>query len=53
MASFVTTLLKHTSSTNYYFWKIHVKSTLALITYPKAVFTANNMLNALTLPQNH
>ena len=45
MASFTTTLLKHTSPTDYYFWEIHVKSTLALITYPETVFTANNMLN--------
>ena len=32
-------------------WKICVKSTLALIIYLGAVFTAHNMLNALALPQ--
>ena len=51
MANFVATLPKLTSLTDYPFWKICIKSTLALITYPKAVFTANNMLNTLVLPQ--
>jgi len=51
MANFITTLPKLTSPTNYSFWKICVKSTLALITYPEAVFTTNDMLNALELSQ--
>jgi len=51
MANFVTTLPKLTSPTDYPFWKIHVKSTLALITYSEAIFTAHDMLNALALPQ--
>ena len=33
MANFVTTLSKLTGSVNYSFWKIYVKSTLALIAY--------------------
>ena len=51
MANFVTTFLKLTDPADYPFWKICVKSTLALIIYLGAVFTANNMLNALALPQ--
>ena len=51
MANFVTTFLKLTDPADYPFWKICVKSTLALITYPGAVFTADDMLNALALPQ--
>jgi len=41
MANFITTLPKLTGSTNYPFWKIYVKSTLALIIYYKAAFTAD------------
>ena len=51
MPNFITTLPKHTSPTNYFFWKICVKSTLTLITYPKVVFTTHNMLNTLELSQ--
>ena len=51
MANFVTTLPKLTSPADYPFWEICVKSTLALITYSGTIFTANNMLNALALPQ--
>jgi len=51
MANFVVTLFKLTNSANYPFWEIHVKSTLALIIYPRAIFTANNTLNVLALPQ--
>jgi len=48
---FITTLPKLTSLVNYFFWKICVKLILALITYSEAVFTANDMLNALALSQ--
>ena len=51
MANFVTTLSKLTSLADYPFWEICVKSTLALITYSGAVFTVDDMLNALTLSQ--
>jgi len=51
MANFVTTLFKLTSPTDYPFWEICVKSTFALITYPEAVFTVKDMLNALALSQ--
>ena len=51
MANFITTLPKLTGSTNYPSWKIYVKSTLALIIYHEAAFTADDMLNALVLPQ--
>ena len=51
MANFVTTLFKLTSPTDYSFWEICVKSTLALITYSEAVFTAKDMRNALALSQ--
>ena len=51
MANFVITLPKLTSTTDYFFWKIHVKLTLALIIYPGAVFTTNDILNALVLSQ--
>ena len=51
MANFVATLLKLTSPTSYPFQKIYVKSTLTFITYSKAVFTTEDMLNALALPQ--
>ena len=51
MANFITTLSKLTSSANYPFWEICVKTILALIIYLGAIFTANNMLNALALPQ--
>jgi len=36
---------------DYPFWKIHVKSILVLITYTRAIFTADDMLNTLALPQ--
>jgi len=42
---------KISSPTDYPFWKIYVKSILTLITYSGAVFTANDMLNALALSQ--
>ena len=51
MANFITTLPKLTSLANYPFWEICVKLTLALITYPGAIFTTNNVLNALALFQ--
>jgi len=51
IANFVTTLSKLTSPADYSFWKIHVKSTLALITYSEAIFTADDMLNVLVLSQ--
>ena len=38
MANFVTTKL--TSLANYPFWEIYVKLTLALIAYPRTIFTA-------------
>ena len=50
MANFVATLPKLTGPTNYSFWKIYVKSTFTLITYLKAVFTTNDMLNTSVLP---
>jgi len=40
-----------TSPTGYSFWEIYVKSNLALITYSGAVFTTNDILNALAFPQ--
>jgi len=49
MANFVTTLPKITSSVDYIFWEIYIKSILALITYSKAVFIAKDMLNTLAL----
>jgi len=51
IANFVTTLLKLTSLADYSFWEIYVKSTLALITYSGAVFTADDILNVSALPQ--
>jgi len=51
MVNFVATLPKLTGPTNYSFWKIHVKSTFTLITYLKAIFTTNDMLNTSALPQ--
>ena len=51
VANFITTLPKLTGPTNYIFWEIHIKLTLTLITYPKVVFTADDMLNASALPQ--
>jgi len=50
IANFVTTLPKLTGLANYPF-EICVKSTFALITYSKAVLTAEDILNALALPQ--
>jgi len=51
MANFITTFSKLTGPTDYPFWEIYIKSTLAFIIYPGAVFTADNMLNALALSQ--
>jgi len=51
MANFIATLPKLTGLANYPFWKIHIKSILALITYSGAVFTVDDMLNASVLPQ--
>jgi len=51
MANFIVTILKLTGLADYSFWEICIKSTFALITYPGVVFTADNMLNALALPQ--
>ena len=45
MVNFVATLSKLTNL----LWKIYVKSTLALIINSEAVFTVNDMLNALAL----
>ena len=50
MANFVTTLPKLIGPTDYSFWEICVKSTLAFTTYSGAVFTAKDILNALALP---
>jgi len=50
MANFVVTFSKLISSADYPFWEICVKSTLALITYSGAVFTAQDILNNLALP---
>ena len=51
MANFVATLSKLTGFVDYLFWKICIKSTLTLITYSGALFTAEDMLNALVLSQ--
>jgi len=51
MANFVITLSKLTGPANYSFWKIHIKSNFTLIMYPGAIFTAEDMLNALILSQ--
>jgi len=51
MANFIATLLKLTGSTNYLFWKNYVKSTLALIIYSRAIFTAEDILNVLAIFQ--
>ena len=51
MTNFVTTLSKLTSSANYLFWKIYIKSTLTLITYSYTIFTVEDMLNTLALFQ--
>ena len=51
MANFVATLPKLTSPVSYSFWKIHIKSNFALITYLEVIFTANDILNALVLSQ--
>ena len=51
IANFVTILFKLTGLADYYFSKIYIKSTLALIIYYKAVFTTKGILNTLTLPQ--
>ena len=46
MANFVATLSKLINL----LWKIYVKLTLAFIINSEAVFTVNEMLNALVLP---
>jgi len=51
IANFITTFSKLTSLAKYSFWEICVKSALILITYPKAVFIVEDMLNALILSQ--
>jgi len=51
ITNFIATLPKLTSLADYSFWEVHVKSTLALITYSGAVFTTDDMLNALALSQ--
>ena len=60
MANFVATLLKLTSLatlfkltslTDYSFQEIHIKLTFVLITYTRAVFTADDILNTLVLSQ--
>ena len=51
MANFVATLFKLISFTSYSFWEIYIKLTLALITYSRAVFTAEDILNALAHSQ--
>jgi len=51
MANFFATLFKLTGPVNYSFWEIHIKSTLVLIIYPRAVFTTEDMLNTLVLHQ--
>ena len=51
MANFITTLPKLTSLVDYLFRKSCVKSTLALTTYSRAVFTIEDILNVLALPQ--
>jgi len=50
MDNFIATLPKLTSSANYSFWEICVKSTLVLIIYSRAVFT-DGVLNASALLQ--
>ena len=49
MANFIATLPKLTGTADYSFWKIHIKSTFALITYFEAIFTTDDMLNFLVL----
>ena len=51
IATFVVTLPKLISLTNYSFKKIYVKSTLTLIIYSDAIFTAKDILSTSTLPQ--
>jgi len=50
MANFITTLSKLTSLVDYPFRESCVKSTLALTTYSRAVFTTEDILNVLALP---
>ena len=50
MANFVTTLSKLTGLADYPFQEICVKSTLVII-YLRAIFTAEDMLNALVFSQ--
>jgi len=51
IANFVTIFPKLTSPTNYFFKKICVKLILILITYSETIFTTEDMLNVLALPQ--
>ena len=51
MVNFVITFLKLTNFVDYSFWEIYIKSTLALITYFGAIFTADDILNVPALPQ--
>jgi len=51
MANFIATLSKLTSFSDYYFWKICVKSTFALIIYSETVFTTEDILSALAFSQ--
>ncbi len=51
MANFIATLSKLTSFADYYFWKICVKSTFALIIYPETVFTTEDILSASAFSQ--
>ena len=51
MANFIATLSKLTSFANYYFWKICIKLTFALIIYPGTVFTTEDILSASAFSQ--
>jgi len=51
MANFITTLSKLTSLVDYPFRENCVKSTFALTTYSRTVFTTEDILNVLALPQ--
>jgi len=51
MANFITTLSKLTSLADYSFKENCVKSTFALTIYSGAIFTTEDILNVLALPQ--
>jgi len=51
LTNIVTTLPKLIGTADYSFWEICVKSTLAFIIYLRAIFIAEDMLNALILSQ--